>query len=246
MAPPSTVSLASTHVPCKRPRFASILEPKSSLLHLILHAPSIFFVKATPHRGYATSTHSTIATTYATDLQGCLRWGSTSSSLPPPHPTYSHPNLSDKEKNVYPPTFLVRREFSVSESIHYSSLFHPTLSRIPPKAKVVCLQGVSSYPRRKGTTLPLRLLLEMGQRAPVPPTPRPPTPPTPPARPNWDARGGEEGRGERSRSNPSQFRKKRSTPLLPWFFSFVPPQLLAWFSRADAVLRPVNYLDSAI
>ena len=98
MVPPSTVSLASMHVPCKRPRFASILEPKSSLLHLILHAPSIFSVKATPHRGYATSTHSTIATTYATDLQGCLRWGSTSSSLPPPHPTYSHPNLSDKEK----------------------------------------------------------------------------------------------------------------------------------------------------
>ena len=163
-----------------------------------------------------------MATTYATDLQGCLRWGSTSSSLSPPHPTLLSPQPEHQRKNVYPPTFLVSRKFSTSERIHYSSLFHPTLSRISPKAKVVCLQGVSSCPRRKGTTLPLRLFLEMGQRAPGPPTPGPPTPP-PPLRPSWDARGGEEGRGKRSRSNPFHFLKKRSTPLLSWFFSFVPP-----------------------
>ena len=86
------------------PLFASFFEPKPSFLHLILRAPSVFFVKATLYQGYATSTHSTMATTYATVLQGCLRWSSTSSGLSPPHPTLLSPQ-PEQQKNVYPPTF---------------------------------------------------------------------------------------------------------------------------------------------
>ena len=43
------------------------------------------------------------------------------------------------------------------------------------------------------------------------------------------------------RESPSISSEKRPVPLLSWFFSFAPPSATCMVSRADAVLRPVNY-----
>ena len=108
-----------------------------------------------------------------------------------------------------------------------------------PTTSLFLLLVLSGTPRKKKATLPPATSRPLAVKRPRATYPRTPfLPPSPRARVRA-TRGGGRGRGKRLRSVPLHFLEAAPLPSPLQVFLLPPPLwLLAWFSRAGAVLRP--------